>query len=309
MNRSSRIYVAGAFGMLGKAVVRALRRRNFSEPLAPFGIDLTDQDHTSWLFEKYRPEYVFLLAGKVGGILANKTYPVDFIDTNLAITINVLRAARDFGVSKLVYVACSCIYPKDCPQPMKEEYLGTGELEPTSAPFAMAKLAGISMCRAYSDQYGSCFIPAILPNLYGPGDNYDPDNSHFMAALIRKFHIAKIENAPEVVLWGTGWPRREALYVDDAADALLDLLLECDSAEPVNVGTGADRSIAEYADVVRNAVRYEGEIEFDAAMPDGAPRKLLDDSKFQALNTGWVPRTRLVDGVGAAYRDFLRRYG
>ena len=291
--------------MLGGAVVRKLRDQGY-EDVIMHRVDLANQRITDYFFEDERPEYVFMLAGMVGGVLANKTYPADFISVNLAIATNVVRAAHDSGVKKMIYVACNCAYPAGCEQPMREEFLGTGALEPTSEAFATAKLAGIVMCKAYVEQHGRFFVPAVLCNLYGPGDDYDPENSHFVAALVRKFHTAKADNAPEVVLWGTGTPRREVLYVDDAADALLYLMQNHREPRPINVGWGEDRSILDHARLVAETVGYGGTIRFDNTMPDGVACKLLDVSRMSEI--GWRPSVHHEEGVALAYADFLERY-
>ena len=267
-------------------------------------------------FEQESPDYVFLAAAKVGGILANSTYPAEFIHSNLAIQTNVIHEAWRDGVKRLLFLGSSCIYPRDCPQPMKEEYLLTGPLEPTNRPYAVAKIAGIEMCWSYNRQYGTSFLAAMPTNLYGPGDNYDLNNSHVLPALIRKMHEARQADADEVVIWGTGTPRREFLYSDDMADACVHLLdlpagefakLISEREPPlVNIGYGEDQSIADLARTVARVVGFRGKLRFDTTKPDGTPRKLLDSGRIKAL--GWTPRTRLDAGIALAYKDFLSRY-
>jgi len=259
---------------------------------------------TNRLFELEKPEFVFLAAAKVGGIQANHTYPADFIYINLAIETNVIKAAHDHKVKKLLFLGSSCIYPKECPQPIKEEYLLTGPLEPTNEAYAIAKIAGLKMCQFFRKQYGDNFISAMPTNLYGPNDNYDLETSHVLPALIRKFHEAKISNAPHVELWGTGTPRREFLYVDDLADALIFLMKNYEDDEHINVGTGEDISILELAEMIKEIVDFQGEITFDRSKPDGTMRKLLDVSKIGGL--GWIKRITLQEGINECYRDYYR---
>jgi len=255
------------------------------------------------LFLDEKPDYVFLAAARVGGILANKTYRAEFIHTNLQIQNNIIHHAWETGVKKLLFFSSSCVYPRLCPQPMKEEYLWTGPLEPTNEPYGVAKLAGMSMCHAYNDQYGTNFISVIPTNLYGINDNYDPQQSHVMAALIQKFHAAKLDNAPQVTLWGTGSPRRELMFVDDAADAAVFLMQHYAGNEPVNIGLGTDQTIRELAHLVKGIAGYQGEIVFDTNKPDGAPQKLLDSSRLSAM--GWRPQRVLEEGVAKAYGWYL----
>lgn len=308
MRRDSRIYVAGHRGLVGSALVRRLTDEGHHDLIVRSHdeLDLEDQRAVFAFFEAERPEYVFLGAAKVGGILANNTYPADFIRSNLAIQCNVIEAAHRWGVRKLLFLGSSCIYPKHAPQPMKEEYLLSGYLEPTNQPYAVAKIAGIEMCQSYHRQHGSNFVSVMPTNLYGPGDNYDLENSHVLPALIRKFHEAKIAGAPTVTVWGTGQVRREFLYVDDMADAAV-LVMERhdDPMRIVNIGCGEDVAIAELAVLVRDVVGYEGRIVHDTSKPDGTPRKLLDVSRLRHL--GWAPRTPLRHGVEMTYAAFVKR--
>jgi GDP-L-fucose synthase len=318
---NDRIYVAGHRGLVGSALVRALQARGFANLLlrTHAELDLTDQAATRDFFERERPDYVFLAAAKVGGIHANDTYPAEFIRDNLAIQTNVIHEAWRAGVRRLLFLGSSCIYPRDCPQPMREDYLLTGPLEPTNRPYALAKIAGIEMCWSYNRQYGTQYLAVMPTNLYGPGDNYHPENSHVIPALIRKFHEAKTAGAPTVKVWGTGTPRREFLYSDDMADACLFLtglpekafgaLVAGRSAQAplVNIGVGEDLTIRELAGKVKAVTGFAGEIEFDPARPDGTPRKLLDTGRLGAL--GWRARTGLDQGLAWAYRDFLQKEG
>ncbi|MBC7266468.1 MAG: GDP-L-fucose synthase [Coriobacteriia bacterium] len=309
MDRTSRIYVAGHRGLVGGAILRRLEREGFSNLItrSHAELDLTRQADVERFFEEERPEYVFLAAAKVGGILANATYPADFIRDNLQIQTNVIDAAYRFGVRKLLFLGSSCMYPKHAPQPMKEEHLLTGPLEPTNEPYAVAKIAGIVMVRSYRRQYGFSGISLMPTNLYGPGDNFDLQTSHVLPALIRKFHEAKLAGAPAVTVWGTGTPRREFLHVDDLADAALFLMERYDEEEIVNVGVGEDVSIAELAEIVRDVVGYEGEIVYDTSKPDGTPRKLLDVSRLHAL--GWRARIGLREGIEQTYRWYCEHAG
>jgi GDP-L-fucose synthase len=308
MKPDSRIYVAGNRGLVGSAIERRLHSGGFSNlvvsDVADF--DLTDPRATDAFFARQKPEYVFLAAAKVGGIRANDEHPADFIRVNLQIQTNVIDAAHRYGVTKLLFLGSSCIYPKLAPQPMKEEHLLTGPLEPTNDAYALAKIAGIVMCRSYNRQHGTRFIAAMPTNLYGPGDNFDLASSHVLPAMIRKLHEAKLARAPSVELWGTGAPRREFLYVDDLADALV-FLMERFEPEParmfLNVGVGEDLSIRELAELVRRAVGYAGEIAWNTAMPDGTPRKLLDVGGLTSL--GWRARTPLEEGISRTYAWFL----
>ena len=305
IDRRGRTYVAGHRGLVGSAILRRLEGKGFEDLLVRTRgeLDLTDPCAVDAFFAAEKPEYVFLAAAKVGGILANVTYPADFLRENLAIELNVIDAAHRYGVKKLLFLGSSCIYPKFAPQPMKEEYLLTGELEPTNEPYAIAKIAGIKLCQAYRKQHGTDFISAMPTNLYGPGDNFDLRNSHVLPALIRKFHKAREHAEPSVEVWGTGAPRREFLHVDDLADACLFLMDNYSGDDTVNVGVGEDLSIAELASLVREVVGYEGEIFYDTSKPDGTPRKLLDVSKLN--NLGWRANIHLREGIEQTYRWFL----
>ncbi len=309
MTPDSRVYVAGHRGLVGSALVRRLEQDGFDRLLLRTRreLDLADQQAVRRFFEQERPEYVFLAAARVGGILANSTCPADFIRDNLAIELNVIDAAYRAGVRRLLFLGSSCIYPKYAPQPMKEEHLLTGPLEPTNEPYAVAKIAGVKLCEAFNRQYGTRFLSVMPTNLYGPGDNFDLETSHVLPALIRKFHEAKASGAPQVVVWGTGTPRRELLHVDDLADACVFLMRRSDDVEIVNIGVGEDLSIRELAELVREVVGYRGEIVFDPAKPDGTPRKLLDVSRLAAL--GWKPRIPLREGIAGTYRWFLEHHG
>lgn len=305
MNPASRIYIAGHTGMVGSAIVRALQQQGYTTLLlrSREELDLLDQQAVTSFFEQEQPEYVFLAAAKVGGIIANRTYPADFIEQNMLIKTNIIRAAHIHKVKKLLFLGSSCIYPKFAPQPIKEEYLLTGELEPTNEYYALAKIAGIKLCEGYRKQYGDDFISVMPTNLYGAGDTYDLQNSHVIPAMIRKFHEAKVTNAPEVVLWGTGTPQREFLHADDLADACIHLMLTYSDTQHVNIGTGEDISIKELAEIIRSVIGYTGTIIFDTSKPDGTPRKLLDVSKLHAL--GWKHTTPLVEGIQKTYAAFL----
>ena len=306
MNLDSKIYVAGHRGLVGSALVRALRRRGFANFVyrTHAEMDLEDQRAVRDFFERERPDYVFLAAAKVGGIWANQSYPADFIRSNLVIQMNVVEAAYRAGVKKLMFLGSSCIYPKLAPQPIKEEYLLSGHLEPTNEPYAVAKIAGIKLCQAYNRQYGTTFVSVMPTNLYGPGDNFDLETSHVLPALIRKFHDAKVANAPEVTVWGSGRALREFLHVDDMADACVFLMERYDSSEIINIGCGEDVSIADLAALIRDVVGYRGEISYDRSKPDGTPRKLLDVSRLRSL--GWAPRIPLERGVAETYDWYLR---
>lgn len=304
MNPHSKIYIAGHRGMAGSAIKRNLETKGYHNLITRTRseLDLTNQQAVNNFFEIQRPEYVFLAAAKVGGILANNTYPAEFIYENLMIETNVIHAAYATGVKKLLFLGSSCIYPRLAPQPLKEEYLLTGELEVTNEAYAVAKIAGIRMCKHYNQQYGTNFISVMPTNLYGPNDNYDLETSHVMAALIRKFHDAKMKNAPQVVVWGTGAPRREFLHVDDMADACVYLMENYDSSdlgEFVNIGLGEDVTIRELAEMIGDIVGYCGEIVYDTTKPDGMPQKLLDVSRLREL--GWRARISLRDGIKQAY--------
>ena len=307
MRPDSRIYVAGHSGLVGSAIVRALLSHGFNNLVlrTQTELDLCDQQAVSAFFAAEKPEYVFLAAAKVGGIHANDTYPADFIRDNLLIQSNVIDAAYKHGCKKLLFLGSSCIYPKRCPQPIKEEYLLTGPLEPTNEWYAIAKIAGIKMCRAYRKQYGFDAIAAMPTNLYGPGDNFHPENSHVLPALIRRFHEAKETGTPSVAVWGTGTPRREFLYVDDLADALIFLMQNYSEADHINVGCGSDLTILELARLVADVVKYAGNIEIDPSKPDGTMQKLLDVNKINTL--GWKAQTGLRDGIEKTYAWFVIR--
>jgi GDP-L-fucose synthase len=305
MKADARVFVAGHGGLVGSAVVRRLEAEGFSRILTATReqLDLRDQAAVNYWFRANRPEYVFLVAGTVGGILANSTRPAEFIYDNMMIHATVVHAAHLFGVRRLLYLGSSCIYPRDCPQPMKEEHLLSGALEPTNEPYAVAKIAGIKLCQAYRRQYGCDFISAMPTNLYGPNDNFDLTSSHVLPALIRKFHDAKLQGRAEVVVWGTGSPRREFLHVDDLADACAFLMRRYDAAEHINVGTGEDLTIGELAEAVRAIVHPQAAIVFDASKPDGTPRKRLDVGRLHAL--GWRHRIGLRQGIESSYAWFL----
>jgi GDP-L-fucose synthase len=306
MNKDSRIFVAGHRGLVGSAIVRRLQAEGYSNLLlrSSTELDLRNQSAVEQFFGAERPEFVFLAAAKVGGIHANTTYPADFIRDNLQIQTNVIDAAYRHGTRKLQFLGSSCIYPKYAPQPMPESCLLTGALEPTNEWYAVAKIAGVKMCQAYRRQYGFNAIAAMPTNLYGPGDNFDLQNSHVLPALIRKFHEAKMRGEHEVVVWGTGAPKREFLYCDDLADACVFLMQRFDGVEPINIGWGEDVSIRELAELIRDIVGFAGELRFDSSKPDGTPRKLLDVSRLDALE--WKPRVSLRDGIAATYEWFVQ---
>lgn len=307
MNKESKIYIAGHRGMVGSAIRRTLEKNGYENLVfhTSTELDLRDFNAVATFFEEEQPEYVFLSAAKVGGILANNTYRAQFLYDNLQIQNNVIHNAYLQGVKKLMFFGSSCIYPKLAPQPLKEDYLLTGLLEPTNEPYAIAKITGIKMCEAYRSQYGCNFISVMPTNLYGINDNYNPQNSHVLPALIRKFHEAKVNNSPEVVIWGTGTPLREFLFADDLAEAALKLMLEYDGEKFVNIGTGQDLSIKELAEIIMKLVGYTGKLQFDTSKPDGTARKLLDVSFLNSL--GWKYKTELEDGIAVAYSDFLKR--
>lgn len=301
LKQDARIYVAGHRGLVGSAVTRALVAKRFRDVVtrSRAELDLCDRGAVDSFFQRERPTHVILAAAKVGGILANDTAPADFIRENLLIQSHVIDAAYRFGAEKLLFLGSSCIYPKLAPQPIREEYLLTGPLEPTNDAYAVAKIAGIQMCRAYHKQHGFPAISLMPTNLYGPFDNFDLASSHVLPALIRKFHEAKANGQPSVPIWGTGSPRREFLHVDDLADACLFLLEHYDSPDPINVGVGEDVSIKELAETIRDVVGFRGELTFDTSKPDGTPRKLLDVSKLAAL--GWRAKTPLREGIASTY--------
>lgn len=303
MQQHNKIFVAGHRGMVGSALVRKLESEGFTNIVTRSSkdLDLRRQDQVEAFFAAEKPEYVFLAAAKVGGILANNTYRAEFLYDNLMMEANVIDAAWRNGVEKLMFLGSSCIYPKMAPQPLKEDYLLTGLLEETNEPYAIAKITGIKLCDAYRAQYGCNFISVMPTNLYGPNDNYHPQNSHVLPALIRKFHEAKVAKAPSVTLWGTGKPLREFLHVDDLADACYYLMLHYNEPGLVNIGVGEDLSILELAQLVQKTVGYEGEIHHDLSKPDGTPRKLMDVSKLH--NLGWKAKIDLEEGVRAVYED------
>jgi GDP-L-fucose synthase len=308
VNKTSRIYVAGHRGLVGSAIVRLLCRQGYENLIlrTRAEVDLRNQAAVNAFFAAERPEYVFLAAAKVGGILANSTHPAEFLHDNLAIQSNVINAAYRHGVKKLLFLGSSCIYPKLAPQPIREESLLTGPLESTNEWYAIAKIAGIKMAQAYRQQYGFSAISLMPTNLYGPGDNFDPVSSHVLAALIRKFHDARVNASPEVVIWGTGSPRREFLHVDDLADAAVFLMLNYDSPDIINVGVGKDLTITELAELIRGITKYAGALTFDSSKPDGTPRKLLDVSRLHDL--GWKARIAFRDGIEDTYEWYLRQY-
>ena len=308
MERDAKIYIAGHNGMVGSAILRRLQKEGYGNFVLRSSkeLDLRVQQDVETFFKEEKPEYVFLAAAKVGGILANDTYRAEFLYDNLMIQNNVIHQAYVHGVKKLLFLGSSCIYPKHAPQPLKEEYLLTGELEPTNEPYAIAKIAGIKMCDAYRDQYGCNFISAMPTNLYGPNDNYDLKTSHVLPALIRKFHEAKVENKPFVEVWGTGSPRREFLHVDDLADACLFLMENYNEPGFVNVGTGVDVTIKELAEMIREIVGYEGEIRWDTSKPDGTPRKLMDTKLLSKI--GWNHNISFLDGIRAIYASHQKNY-
>ncbi len=308
MNKDSKIYVAGHRGLVGSAIMRKLKQEGYTNIITRTHkeLDLTNQAQTQEFFEKEKPEYVFLAAAKVGGIHANNTYPADFAYINTMIESNVIKASYDYDVKKLLFLGSSCIYPKLCPQPIKEEYLLTGPLEKTNEAYAIAKIAGLKMCQYFNRQYGTKYISVMPTNLYGPNDNFDLETSHAFAALLRKFHEAKINNKPYVEVWGTGTPRREFLHVDDLADAVVYLMNNYDENEPLNIGTGKDVTIKELAELIKEIVGYEGEIKFDTTKPDGTPRKLLDVSRLHA--TGWKHKIELREGIKQTYEWFKENW-
>jgi GDP-L-fucose synthase len=309
MDSKGKIYVAGHRGLVGSAITRRLQSGGYSNLLLRIhaDLDLLDQRAVDDFFARERPEYVFLAAAKVGGIHANNTYRADFIYQNLIIEANIIHASYRHGVKKLMFLGSSCIYPKHAPQPMKEEHLLTGLLEPTNEPYAIAKIAGIKMCDAYNRQYGTNFMSAMPTNLYGRGDNYDLKNSHVLPALIRKMHEAKIQGAREVTVWGSGTPRREFLYSDDLADAsvfLMERYNAADVGEFINIGVGKEITIREAAELIAEVIGFRGNLMFDTSKPDGTPRKLLDVSRLHAL--GWQAKTGFREGIAKAYADFLQ---
>ncbi len=306
MHLSDKIYIAGHRGMVGGAITRHLKKMGFSNLILRTSseLDLRNQSAVNNFFELEKPDFVFLAAAKVGGIVANNTYRADFLYENLMIEANVISAAYNNDVKKLMFLGSSCIYPKLAPQPLKEEYLLTGLLEETNEPYAIAKIAGIKLCEAYRDQYNTNYISVMPTNLYGIGDNYHPQNSHVLPALIRKFHEAKQNNNNSVTIWGTGTPKREFLYADDLAEACVYLMENYNEKELINVGTGEDLTIKELAQMVKVIIGFKGDLIFDHSKPDGTPRKLMDVSKLNSF--GWKYKTKLEDGVKLAYQDFLK---
>lgn len=307
MNKEAKIFIAGHRGMVGSAIHRRLTALGYTNIITRTSVelDLRIQERVNEFFEAERPEYVFLAAAKVGGILANNTYRADFIYENIMIQSNIIHSAYATGVKKLMFLGSSCIYPKLAPQPLKEEYLLTGLLEPTNEPYAIAKIAGIKMCDAYRSQYGCDFISVMPTNLYGPNDNYDLQNAHVLPSLVRKFHEAKINNAPEVSIWGTGSPKREFLHADDLADACVFLMNTYSDEGLVNIGTGEDISISDLALLIKEVVGYEGSIVYDHTKPDGTPRKLMDVSKLNQL--GWKYTLPLKKGLELVYQEYQSR--
>jgi GDP-L-fucose synthase len=309
MNKSDRIYVAGHSGLVGSAIMRALENNGFSYIISASSseLDLRDNNAVKKFFKKEKPQYIFLAAAKVGGIMANKNFGAEFIYDNLCIQNNVIHNAYLNKVDKLLFLGSSCIYPKQAAQPIKEEYLLTGKLEPTNAPYAIAKIAGVEMCKAYHAQYGCNFVSAMPTNLYGPNDNYDLETAHVLPTLLRKFYEAKEQNLPEVTIWGTGTPKREFLYSDDAANACLFLMQHYnDNDEVVNIGCGEDITIKELAEAIKLTVGFKGNLVFDTTKPDGTMRKLLDVKKIN--NIGWKHTIKLEDGLTLAYNDFVNNY-
>lgn len=309
MDPSSKIYVAGHRGLVGSAIHRRLREKGYTNLVGRTreALDLERQAEVEAFFDAERPEYVFVAAAKVGGIWANNTYPAEFIYSNLMVQTNIIHASHGSGVKKLLFLGSSCIYPKHCPQPMKEEYLLTGPLEPTNEPYAVAKIAGIKTCQSYNRQFGTNYIAVMPTNLYGPNDNFDLDTSHVIPALIRKFHDARAAARPSVEVWGSGAPRREFLHVDDLADACVFLMERYDDPEIINIGWGEDISIAELARLIKDVVGYGGEIVYNTEKPDGMPRKLLHVGKLMGL--GWRPRLSLKQGIEQTYAWYCKNLG
>jgi len=305
MEKHSKIYVAGHKGLVGSAILRNLKKKGYTHIITRNHkeLDLMEQNDVRDFFQREKPEYVFLAAAKVGGINANNVHPADFIYENLMIECNVIKAAHDFSVKKLLFLGSSCIYPKFAPQPIKEKYILTGELEPTNEAYAIAKIAGLEMCKFFRRQYGDNFISCMPTNLYGENDNFDLNNSHVVPALIRKFHEAKINNTPTVEIWGSGKPLREFLHVDDMADACVFLMENYQGEEHVNIGTGEEISIERLANLVKEVVGYNGELTFNSNMPDGTPRKLNDVSKLN--NLGWTYKVNIEKGLKETYQWFL----
>ena len=308
MKSNSRVYVAGHRGLVGSAIIRSLRQRGFENLITRTHaeLELMDAVAVKDFFEQAKPEYVFLAAAKVGGIHANSTYPADFMRENLIVQTNVIHESWRQGVIKLLFLGSSCIYPKLCPQPIKEEYLLSGELEKTNDAYALAKIAGIKTCQSYNQQHGTHFISAMPTNLYGVNDNFHPENSHVMPALIRRFHEAKLANVESISIWGTGTSRREFLHSSDLADAVLFLMENYDDSEIVNVGCGKDQTIKELAEMIQEVVGYTGHLKFDSTRPDGTPQKILDISKINSL--GWKPTISLREGLKQVYHWYTEQY-
>ena len=307
MNKDSKIYVAGHRGMVGSAIYRKLQQEGYQNLIAATSseLDLRNTVAVDQFFKEHQPEYVFLAAARVGGIFANNTYPADFLYDNLMVQNNVIEACHRYNVEKLLFLGSSCIYPKFAPQPIKEESLLSGYLEPTNEAYAIAKIAGIKLCQAYHKQYGKRFISAMPTNLYGFGDNYHPENSHVLPALLRRFHEAKESNAEEVVIWGTGTPLREFMFADDLGAACIFLMHRYEKPDIINVGTGEETTILDLAQIIADVVGYEGRIGFDKTKPDGTPRKLMDSSRLHSL--GFHHQTSLKEGIRITYQDFLTK--
>jgi len=308
LEKEAKIYVAGHRGMVGSAIVRELQNKGYHNIVTKTSkeLDLRSQDAVRSFYETEKPQYVFVAAAKVGGIHANNVYRAEFLYDNLMIQNNLIHFAYESGVKKLLFLGSSCIYPKLAEQPLKEDYLLSGYLESTNEPYAIAKITGIKMCEAYRDQYGCNFISAMPTNLYGPNDNYHPENSHVLPALIRKFHEAKVSSTGQVEIWGDGTPMREFLYADDLANALVYLMENYNEKQFVNVGFGSDVTIKELAETVAKVVGFDGGMKYDSNKPNGTPRKLMDSSRL--FSTGWKPKTNLEEGIRLAYQDFLNRY-
>jgi len=308
MDKTSKIYIAGHRGMVGSAIQRLLQKEGYTNILTKTSseLDLRNQDAVHSFFEEHKPDYVFLAAAKVGGIHANNTYRAEFLYDNLAIEMNVIHASHLHKVDKLLFLGSSCIYPKMAKQPMNEDELLTGPLEPTNEPYAIAKIAGIKLCEAYRDQYGSNFISAMPTNLYGPNDNYHPENSHVLPALIRKFYEAQKDQKTSVSIWGSGKPLREFLHVDDLAEACMHLMLTYNEKAFVNIGSGKEVSIGNLAEMIQEVSGFSGKIEYDSSKPDGTPRKLMDNSRIE--NLGWMPKIALKDGIASVYKEFSESY-
>jgi GDP-L-fucose synthase len=308
MDKNAKIYVAGHRGLVGSAIVRNLKDKGYTNIVTRTHkqLDLTNQIAVETFFSAVSPDYVFLAAAKVGGIIANSTMPAEFAYQNLMIQTNVIKAAHENKVKKLLFLASSCIYPKYAQQPIKEESLLSGSLEPTNIAYAVAKIAGIITCQSYNKQYGTKYISCMPTNLYGLGDNYHPEHSHVIPGLVRRFHEAKVNDRPIVQIWGTGSPKREFLFSEDLADACVYLMENYESDEIINVGSGQEYKISEIAEIIKEVVGYQGQIDYDHSKPDGTPRKLLDTSKLESI--GWKARTQLKDGLKVAYEDFLKNW-